>query len=114
MYKTTLVDTDIADGQRVVDELEKLLQVTAAFWLYLEEEDEWKLVVVSPDIAGKGPINLYTRIAVLLNNLSVDEQKPVQMPLTTIMLVSPDSLLYERVKHFSGLLDMHIYKRWPS
>jgi hypothetical protein len=110
MYKTTLVETDISDGQQVVDELERMLQVTAAFWLYLEEEDEWKLVIVSPDVASKGPIALYTRIAVLLNDLSIDSRKPVQMPLTRIRLVSPNSLLYERVKHYSGLLDTHIYK----
>ena len=110
MHKTQLVASDIADGQRVVAELEKMLQITAAFWLYEEEEDEWKLVVVSPDVVTKGPISLYTEIAVLLNNLSVDPQKPIQMPLTTINLVSPNSLLYERVKQFSRLLDTHIYK----
>ena len=55
MYKTTMVATDIANGQRVVDELEKIMQVAAALWLYLEEEDEWKLVIVSPDVAGKAP-----------------------------------------------------------
>jgi hypothetical protein len=114
MYKTTLVEADIADGQRVVEGVEKILQIAAAFWIYLEEEDEWKLVVVSPDVPEKGPFELYTNIAVLLNDLSTDQQKPVQMPLTRITLVSPNSLLYERVKHFSGLLDMHIYKRWAS
>jgi hypothetical protein len=31
MYKTTLVATDIVDGQRIVDDLEKILQVAAAF-----------------------------------------------------------------------------------
>jgi hypothetical protein len=112
MFKTTLVETDILSGQRVVDELEKLklLQVTAAFWLYVEEEDEWKLIIASPDVAGQGPINLYTRIATMLNDLSIDPQKPVQMPLTKITLVSPDSLLYERVKQYSRLLETHIYK----
>jgi hypothetical protein len=65
---------------------------------------------VSPDVTSKGPIDLYTRIAALLNDLSIDRQKPVQMPLTRIRLVSPNSLLYERVKQFSGLLDTHIYK----
>jgi hypothetical protein len=110
MYKTTLVAADIVNGQRVVDELEKMMKVTAALWLYLEEEDEWKLVIVSPDVAEKGPIDLYTRIAVLLNDLSIDPQKPVQMPLTNITLVSPNSLLYDRIKHFGRAMDTHIYK----
>jgi hypothetical protein len=110
MYKTTLVVTDIADGQRVVDELEKILQITAAFWVYLEEEDEWKLVIVTPDVSEEGPISLYTRIAALLNELSIDPQKPVQMPLSCVTLMSPNSLLYERVKQFGKVLDTHIYK----
>jgi hypothetical protein len=110
MYKTPLVATNIADGRRVVDELEKIMRVTAALWLYLEEEDEPKLVIVSPDVAEKGPIDLYTRIAVLLNNLSIDPHKPVQMPLTSITLVSPNSLLYDRIKHFGRTMDSHVYK----
>jgi hypothetical protein len=110
MYKTTLVEADIADGQRVVDELERIMHVTAAFWLYLEEEDDWKLVIVSPDVAEKGPFNLYTNIAALLNELSIDPRKPVQMPFARVTLLSPNSLLYQRVKQFSGLLDAHVYK----
>jgi hypothetical protein len=110
MYKTPLVATNISDGQRVVDELEKIMQVTAALWVYLEEEDEWKLVIVTPDVSEEGPFNLYTRIAELLNELSIDPQKPVQMPLTCVTLLSPNSLLYERVKQFGKVLDTHIYK----
>jgi hypothetical protein len=110
MHKTILVETDIADGFRVVEELERILHITAAFWLYVEEEDEWKLIIVSPDVATKGPISLYTEIDALLNKLSVDPHKPIQMPLGTINLVSPNTLLYERVKQFSGVLDTHIYK----
>jgi hypothetical protein len=55
MYKTTLVATDIASGQRVVDELEKIIQVTIALWLYLDEEDEWKLVMYRQKLTGKAP-----------------------------------------------------------
>jgi hypothetical protein len=65
---------------------------------------------VSPEVDGKGPIDLYTQIAVLLNNLSIDPRSPVQMPLTSITLVSPNSLLYDRIKHFGRTMDAHIYK----
>ncbi len=110
MYKTILVENDIEGGRRVVDELEKLMAITAAFWYCEDEDDEWKLVIVSPDVAEKGPIQLYQRIAVLLNDLSVDPQKPVQMPLSRISLTNPHTLLYERVKKFSGALDTYVYK----
>jgi len=32
------------------------------------------------------------------------------MPLTSITLVSPKSLLYDRIKHFGRTMDTHIYK----
>ena len=110
MYKTTLVERDIADGQRLTEALEKTLHVTAAFWLYVEEEDEWKLFIVSPDVATVGPNRIYTEIAALLDKFLADPQKPVQMSFSSIKLLSPQTLLYERVKQFSGLLDTYIYK----
>ncbi len=110
MYKTQLVETDITDGRRVVEELEKVMRITAAFWYCEDEDSEWKLVIVSPDVAEKGSSQLYQRIAVLLNDLSVDLQKPVIMPLSTIRLTTPRSLLYERVRRFSDALDTYVYK----
>jgi hypothetical protein len=111
MYKTVLVSADIAEGQRVVDELAKVMQVTAAFWYRREEDDEWKLVIVTPDRADKGPIELYTAVAVVLNNLSTDASSPVQMPLSRITLADLDSPTYERVKRFGGSVDdVYIYK----
>jgi len=110
MYETSLVAADIAGGQRIVAEVERIIRVTAALWLYLEEEDEWKLVIVSPDVEERGPIDLYTRIAVIVNNLSVDPQNPVQTPFTSISLVSPNSLLYDRIKHFGRTMKSHVYK----
>ena len=54
MYKTKLVEEDIKDGKLVVATLEQSVKVTAAFWSYFEDEDDWNLVIVSPDVAEKG------------------------------------------------------------
>ncbi|HYL34890.1 MAG TPA: hypothetical protein VEV17_03135 [Bryobacteraceae bacterium] len=120
MYKTVLVSTDIEDGRRILTRLEKLLQVTAAFWFHFDEEDQWKLVIVSPDVSDKGPRNLYTTVSMLLYELANDPVAPLQFPLDRIMLVSPYSLLYKMVKQRSGprigpvreglSLDAYIYK----
>ena len=111
MYKTVLVSADIAGGRRVVDELEKIMQISAAFWFYREEDDEWKLVIVTPELVNQGPINLYTKIAVILNNLSVDAPDPVQMSLSTVTLTNQHSPTYQRVKQFGEAFgDAHIYK----
>jgi hypothetical protein len=121
MYKTILVTTDIEDGRRILQELEKRqLQVTAAFWFHYEDEDEWKLVIVTSEVEEKGPTALYSMLAVALNDLSIDEQKPLQFPLDRIRLVSPYSLVYKMVKQHAGpvggsvregpILDAYIYK----
>lgn len=103
MYKTILVATDIEEGRRILEELEKLhLPMTAAFWFH-EDEEDWKLVVVSPDVEEKGPKSLYTTIALRLRDLSMDRDKPLQFPLDRIRLVSPQSLLYKSVRDHSGL-----------
>jgi hypothetical protein len=120
MYKTILVAADIEEGRRILRELEKLqLQITAAFWLH-EDEEDWKLVVVSPDVEEKGPNKLYTMIASLLKNLSSESQKPLEFPLDRIRLASPYSLDYKLVKQHAGpvggpvregpVLDAYIYK----
>lgn len=103
MYKTILVATDIEEGRRILEEVEKLhLQITAAFWFH-EDEEDWKLVVVSPDVEEKGSKSLYTMIALRLRDLSIDPDRPLQFPLDRIKLVSPSSLLYKAVRERSGL-----------
>ena|SRR5579862_4749351 len=120
MYKTILVETDIEDGRRLLKELEKRhLQMIAAFWFH-EDEEDWKLVVVSSDVDEQGPTKLYTMIALMLKHLSHDPKLPLQFPLNRIKLVSPQSLLYKRVRDHSGLrfgpvreghaMDSYIYK----
>jgi hypothetical protein len=119
MYKTILVDSDIEDGRRVVRSVEQLMRVAAAFWFHSEEEDRWKLVVVSPDVDVQGPIRLYTMIQTMLRDLASDPAG-VKFPFSQIMVVSPKTLLYKGVKQRSGpvggpvregpALDAYIYK----
>ncbi|HTR36361.1 MAG TPA: hypothetical protein VMH80_10690 [Bryobacteraceae bacterium] len=122
MYQTILVTNDVENGRRIVDKLEenRLLKVAAAFWFHFEEEDQWKLVVVSPDVAEKGSKVLYTWVSTLLYDLANDPQKPLEFPMDRIILVSPYSLLYKMVKQHAGpvggpvregpVLDAYIYK----
>jgi hypothetical protein len=120
MYKTILVETDIEDGRKIWTGLEKRrLPITAAFWFHDEQEDEWNLVIVSPDVSDKGPRYVYTLLSELLNGLGTDPER-LQFPLDRIRLVSPYSLLYKMIKQRAGpiggpvregpVLDAYIYK----
>lgn len=121
MYKTILVEADLEQGRRIVEELSKRqVRITAAFWYHYEDEDDWKLVVVSPDFEDKGPKALYTMISSMLSELAGNSKEPLRFSLDQIMLVSPYSLLYNMVRDYSGLrygpvregpaLDSYIYK----
>ena len=120
MYTTILVNDDIEHGRRLLVSLETMLHVTAAFWFHFDEENQWRLVVVSPDVSEKGPRELYTAISTLLNDWENHPKTPLKFPFDRIMLVSPNSLLYKMVKQRSGprtgpvreglSLDAYIYK----
>ena len=96
MYKTTLVRTDIEGGKRVVSALEASgLKIAAAFWWNKEDEDDWYLVVVSPDVAEKGPTQVYRQAFELLNNGDVEPPEPLDSWWGRVKIISPASLITE-------------------
>jgi hypothetical protein len=122
MYQTVLVNDDLENGRRILERLQqgRMVDITAAFWFHFAEEDQWKLVIVSPDVADKGPKVLYTMLSTVLYDLANDPKAPFEFPLDRLMLVSPYSLLFKMVKQRVGLrvgpareglaLDAYIYK----
>ena len=70
-----MVEADIGDGERAVSALEKPgLKVIAAFWS--PSEEDWKLVVVSPDVAEKEGPQVYKKALVTLSNLDIEPPAP--------------------------------------
>ena len=65
MVKASLVESDIEDGRRLLDELNKLdsrFLVRAAFWFYRPEVFEWRLFIATPLVNQRGPASAYTDI----------------------------------------------------
>jgi hypothetical protein len=101
MVKTSLVERDIEDGKRFLEALKEPAVVTigrrrvidlpashfrvrAAFWLYLPESQEWRLVIATPLVDEQGPQATYRDIrAVLAANLALN------LSLQNISAVSP-------------------------
>jgi hypothetical protein len=121
MHKTTLVDADIEGGRRVLAALEQRgVRVTAAFWSQSEDEDDWSLVVVSPDVPEKGPTTVYKELLAVLKDLDIKPPGPLHSWWNLIKIISPASLIYQRAKQYSGsrfgpvkehpALDAYIYK----
>jgi hypothetical protein len=113
MYKTTLVKSDIEGGERVVSALEASgLKVSAAFWHPSEDEDDWYLVVVSPDVAEKGPTQVYKQAFDLLNNLDVEPPESLDSWWGRIKIISPASLIYRNLKQRAGTGDRPVRPGW--
>jgi len=69
MVTQTLTKEMIDEGASLLRRLDaEKLEVTAAFWFYLDSSDIWTLIITSPKIQSEGPKGLYGRIQKLLGN----------------------------------------------
>ena len=80
MVASALVDRKIERGRRLIKKLDdSRFPVTAAFWYYFPEAEQWRLVVASPTVDSQGRRAAYAEIhkiqrrGVRLPPLSVSE-----------------------------------------
>lgn len=89
MYKKILVNGDgelIADGEKLINKLEdKQFPISAAFMRYPDEEHAPRLVIVSPDVGQKGPLDTYGYILKAVDELG----DTVHFGLSDISVMSP-------------------------
>jgi hypothetical protein len=63
-----LVGPDIEAGKQLVRALDASgLDVRAAFWLYLEEAEEWRLYIAMPHVKEQDPREAYSKVLKELN-----------------------------------------------
>jgi hypothetical protein len=101
MVRTSLVESDIRDGQRLVSALRDSdanfsiphFLVKAAFWLFDKDSIEWRLVVATPLVDQRGPFSAYTDIQGVLRRLV-----PISLTMQDITVVSPNDKLVKVIK----------------
>jgi hypothetical protein len=99
MGKTTLVDTDIEDGEALLNKLdESKFNVKAALWLYMPDPEEWRLILASPIVDMKGPKKAYETVQSQLQGIGQKDK----LSLQNISLVSPDDKLIKALKSVFG------------
>jgi len=92
MDKPTLVDDDMKAGEGLLKKLDGIkFDVKAAFWFYLPELNEWRLIFASPAVDKKGPKEAYETVQSQLQDLK-------QLSLQNISLVSPNDNLVKLLK----------------
>lgn len=82
------------------------VDVTAAFWLYSEDNQSWKLVIASSMVDSQGPRSLYRRIISINDGLADDVEI---VSVNDITAMSPGSPIIRsfrnaiRTSHVAGM-----------
>ncbi len=96
MYKRVLVEPEIREGDRLLQALDDArFPITAAFWLYSDDADEWRLVIVSPTVSNPGPRQAYALVDLTLNSFP---DAPINIPTERIYLLTPFDLRYKEIR----------------
>ena len=90
MDKTILVEKDFKDGEILIQTLDETeLKVHSAFWLYNSEADVWRLLIATPLVDKKGPLEVYKKINTVIDKI----QQPFDISLQSISVISPTNNL---------------------
>lgn len=96
MYRKILVENEIGSGERLLEQLDLAkVPITAAFWHYSDEANEWRLMIVTPFVETQGRRQLYTLIDVMLSNPS---GAPIPIRLERIYLLGPHDIRYQELR----------------
>jgi len=103
MDKATLVDKDLRIGRDVIGLLRAAdLFVDDAFWAYMPQVEEWRLVLSSPRVKELGVRNSYLKMSNALHKSPLWEE----IPVSRISLFAPDDDVIERLRG----LEKHRYE----
>ncbi len=103
MDKATLVDKDLRIGRDVIGLLRAAdLSVDDAFWAYMPQVEEWRLVLSSPRVKELGVRNSYLKMSNALHKSPLWEE----IPVSRISLFAPDDDVIERLRG----LEKHRYE----
>jgi len=93
MVAKSLTDQMIKAGAALVDSLDKRgLSPDAALWLYLPDQEQWRLVLAEVKLSRQGPRVLYQ---IINEALRAGEAESQDLSLDAIGLARPDSPLIQ-------------------
>ena len=99
MDKPILVENDLEAGKALLSVLDKSrFSVKAAFWFYLSDSNEWRLIFALPSVDRIGPQAAYEKMQSQLQKLD----PTCDLALQNISIVSPKEnliMLLKKVIH---------------
>lgn len=97
MDKTTLVEKDINDGKKLIENIKVETNLEDAFWLFFKESNSWKLILSTKDVDIKGPKILYEKISKYLFSKELGFNSSIDL-FSNIKLASPNSNLIQLLR----------------
>jgi len=103
MVKNSLVEADLLAGKRLVTALSvppynSIFKLQAAFWLYDQESQEWRLYLATPLVEEFGSLAAYTNLQQPLRSI-----QPTDLSLENISVSSPRKPLVKAIKRASRI-----------
>jgi hypothetical protein len=96
VVKEQLTGAMIDAGAELTAKLDESgLPITTALWFFVTDVNEWRLLFASPEVATKGPRDVYGRIQKVVRELG---EKASAVPLSSIGLMDTDADLVRSLK----------------
>ncbi len=90
MDQAILVRSERIVEARVLEALDRArIPITLYKWIYVEQLDEWQLIIATPWYDSKGPLTTYRAVIDALDRAGIYEQ----VPMRRVLLKSPDDSL---------------------
>jgi len=96
LVKETLSEQMISAGSDLIRRLDDAgSKVTGALWFYETDSNDWRLIIVTPDVQAKGIRTVYEEVQAVLR-ANPDDQSIIS--LKDISVVNPDDPLISLLK----------------
>jgi len=91
VVKEQLTDAMVDAGAELTQKLDELgLPTNAAFWLFMPDSNEWRLMFASADVSAKGPRSVYYAISSAMQQLGA---KAAAVPLSAVGVLDENAEL---------------------
>ncbi len=105
MVGATLSTEQIGAGEELVRALDDAgVRVTAALWYFDEDAQRWKLLLASPQVAARGPRELYGRIQAVMNDPRASSTVESVIDLSDVNVLPADDPLVDLLRGSLGEL----------
>lgn len=95
MVSTSLVNTQIEDGEKIVRQLDTdEFAVDAALWFFDTQKEKWILYIASPLVGSIGPRKSYDKLRESLDRM----ENKLKTPALEISLIKPEHDILQTLK----------------